>query len=158
MVAVLRHRNFAQLWIGQLLSTIAFWMLFLALPFYVYRITGSALATGTLFLVQTLPRVLLSSIAGVFADRWDRRRTMIISDLIRAVLILPILLVRSSDQLWIIYLFAFVTSVVAQFFDPAKNAIIPSIVPNSLLLAANGLNAVSDAVTRLSGRYSAASS
>ena len=151
MFSVLRHRNFLFLWVGQLLSIIAFWMLFLALPFYVHEITGSSLATGVVFFVQTLPRVLLSSFAGVLADRWDRKKVMILTDIIRAVLIIPIFWVQSADQVWIIYVFAFVGSVVAQIFEPAKNALIPNIVPKEHLLAANGLNALSDAVTRLVG-------
>jgi len=76
MLAALRQRNFALLWFGQLISLLGDWILFVALPFYIYTLTGSTLATGIMFMVQTLPRLFLGSVAGVFVDRWNRRRTM----------------------------------------------------------------------------------
>src|SRR5437762_8156300 len=107
MIAILRQRNFALLWLGGLVSFAGDWMLFIALPVYVYDLTGSALATGGMFIAQTLPRLLMGSVAGVFVDRWDRRRTMIAADLSRAAILLLLLLVRSADQIWLIYLVAF---------------------------------------------------
>jgi hypothetical protein len=65
VLTVLRQRNFGLLWLGQLISTAGDWVLFIALPFYVFSLTGSALATGVMFIVETLPRVLLGSVAGV---------------------------------------------------------------------------------------------
>jgi MFS family permease len=72
MLAVLRRRNYALLWSGQLVSMIGDWMLFVALPMHVYTISGSALLTGLTFAVQMLPTIVLGSLAGVFVDRWDR--------------------------------------------------------------------------------------
>src|SRR5690242_16273454 len=95
--ATLRQRNFALLWSGQLISLIGDWLLFVALPFYIYTLTGSTLATGIMFIVQTLPRIFLSSFAGVFVDRWSRKYTMLITNLIQAVVLLPLLLVHSKD-------------------------------------------------------------
>ena len=63
MLSVLRQRNFALLWLAGLISPIGDWVLFIALPFYVYSVTGSALATGTMFIAQTVPRVVLGSVA-----------------------------------------------------------------------------------------------
>src|SRR5690348_12853609 len=115
MLAVLRQRNFALLWAGGLISMLGDWLLFIALPFYIYNLTGSALATGAMFIAETLPIVVFGSIGGVFADRWDRKRTMIIADLLRAALLL-LLAVQSPDWLWAIYLVVFVQSSVGQFF------------------------------------------
>lgn len=95
MLAVLRQRNFALLWGASLISEIGTLMLYIALPFYVYAHTGSTLATGAMFVVQSLPAVALGSLVGVFVDRWDRRRTMMVADLARAVLILLLLTVRA---------------------------------------------------------------
>ena len=128
MLKLLRQRNFSLLWIGQIISIIGDWVLFIALPFYTYSLTGSVLATGAMFIVSTLPRLLLGSVAGVFVDRWDRKRTMIMADLLRVLLIAMLLLVRSRDWLWLIYVSAFLESVVSQFFNPAKTAIIPLLV------------------------------
>jgi MFS family permease len=75
MLPVLRQRNFSLLWVGQIISMIGDWILFVALPFYIYSLTGSTLATGIIFIVQTLPRLFFGSVAGVFVDRWNRKYT-----------------------------------------------------------------------------------
>jgi MFS family permease len=124
-------------------------VLLIALPFYIFDLTGSALATGAMFMAQTVPRVLLGSVAGVFVDCWDRKRTMIAADLSRAALILALLSVHSAGWLWLIYLVAFLQAVIAQFFTPAKNAVLPLLVSESDLVAANGLNSLSENLTRL---------
>lgn len=151
MLAALRQRNFALLWFGQLISLLGDWILFVALPFAIYTLTGSTLATGIMFIVQTLPRLFLGSVAGVFVDRWNRKRTMYVADLLQALALLPLLLVHSSHLVWIIYVFAFVESCVSQFFIPAKGAIIPHLVDEEHLVAANSLNSSSEQLTRLVG-------
>ncbi len=149
MLAVLRQRNFSLLWFGQLVSIAGDWVLFIALPFYVYDLTGSALATGGMFIASTLPRVLLGSVAGVFVDRWDRKRTMIAADLLRAVLVLALLGVRSVDELWLVYLVGLLQAALSQFFVPAKNAIVPNLVSADDLVPANSLNSLGESVARL---------
>jgi MFS family permease len=151
LLRLLRQRNFFLLWVGQSISVIGDWVLFIALPFYTYSLTGSVLATGAMFIVSTLPRLVLGSVAGVFVDRWDRKHTMIMADLLRVLLIVMLLFVRSRDWLWLIYVSAFLESIVSQFFNPAKSAIIPLLVGEKDLLAANSLNGLSDALTRLLG-------
>jgi MFS family permease len=151
MLAVLRQRNFALLWAGGLISMLGDWLLFIALPFYIYELTGSALATGAMFIAETLPILLFGSIGGVFADRWDRKRTMIVADLLRAGLLLLRLAVRSPEWLWAIYLVVFVQSSVGQFFNPAKGALIPQLVDEPQLMPANSLNSLGVELTRLIG-------
>ena len=151
MLVALRQRNFALLWFGQLISLTGDYVLIVALPFYTYQLTGSVLATGVMFLVQALPGLFLGSLAGVFVDRWDRRWTMIASDLLRAGVLLFLLLARSRDLVWIIYAVAFTEQLISLFFIPAKGAIIPNLVEEQHLMAANSLNSTSDAITRLVG-------
>ncbi|MBI3734352.1 MAG: MFS transporter [Chloroflexi bacterium] len=151
MFALLRQPNFARLWVGQLISMLGDWVLFIALPFYVYELTGSALTTGLMFMIGLLPGLLFGSVAGVFVDRWDRRRLMIAADLLRAVTLLALLWVRSVEWLWLVYAVALVQAVVSQFFFPAKSAIIPRLVGQQDLMAANSLNGLSDSLTRLIG-------
>lgn len=153
MFAVLRQRNFAVLWVGQIVSLIGDWVLFVTLPFYIYSLTHSTLATGIMFIVQTIPRLCFGSVAGVFVDRWNRKYTMLITELIQAFVLLPLFLVHSSEWLWIIYLFAFVENTVSQFFIPAKTAIIPQLVSETDLLAANSLSSTSQELTRLIGPF-----
>ncbi len=149
MLGVLRQRNFALLWLGGLVSMAGDWMLYIALPFYVYEISGSTLATGAMFMAETLPRVLLGTVAGVFVDRWDRRLTMVVADVLRAVLLLLLLLVRTVDQLWIVYLVAFTEAAISQFFNPAVSALLPRLVDEWQLLRANSLNAATGEAIRL---------
>ena len=125
MLAVLRQRNFALLWGASLISEVGTLMLYIALPFYVYAHTGSTLATGAMFVVQSLPAVALGSLVGVFVDRWDRRRTMMVADLARAVLILLLLTVRARSGLWAIYVVAGVEATISLFFYPASGALAP---------------------------------
>src|SRR5215216_5052975 len=151
MFQLLRQRNFSLLWFAGLISMIGDWVLFIALPIYTYNLTQSSLATGIMFMAGTLPRILLGSIAGVFVDRWDRQRTMVIADLSRAVLLLLLLFVRSAEWIWIIYAMAFVQAVISQFFGPAENSLLPQLVDESHLVAANSLNSLNNNLARLGG-------
>jgi len=151
MLTTLRQRNFALLWFARLASVIGTWVLNVALPFYVYEVTGSALATGLLFIVRTLPGVLLGTLAGVFVDRWDRKRTMVIVRLSTAFLLLLLLAVRSVEWLWVLYLVAFFESAIAQFFGPAENALLPRLVAEEHLMAANSLIALNSNLGMLIG-------
>jgi len=151
MIAVLRHRNFALLWFGGLISMAGDWVLRIGLPLYIYQLTGSTLATGIMFMAGMLPSLLLGSVAGVFVDRWDRRRTMVIANLLLALSLLPLLLVRSVEWVWIAYIAAFAQSCIAQFFDPAESAMLPLLVGEEDLPTANALNALNNNLARLIG-------
>ena len=151
MIRVLRQRNFALLWFAGLISMIGDWVLFIALPIHTYNLTHSSLATGLMFMVGTLPRIFVGSVAGVFVDRWDRQRTMVIADFSRMILLLLLLLVRSSESIWIVYVVAFLQSTISQFFDTAENALLPKLVDTSHLVSANALNALNNNLARLGG-------
>src|ERR1035437_6626017 len=151
MLQLLRQRNFGLLVTGGVISSLGDWFLVVALPFYVYGLTGSALATGGTFIAESLPSVLSGSLAGVFVDRWDRRQTMILSDLLRAIVMLGLLAVHSVDTVWIVFAISFVQSTIGQFFGPAKGALIPVVVGEKDLLAANSLSSVSTQLTMLIG-------
>ena len=151
MLAVLRRRDFSLLWFGGVLSVIGDYFLFVALPFFVYERTGSTLATGAIFAAETLPRLLFGSVAGVFVDRWDRKKTMVISDLSRALILLPLLAVVAGGPLVLVYAVAFVEASVSMFFLPAKSATIPNLVAERDLTAANSLNSLSEEVPSLVG-------
>ena len=78
MLTLLRQRNFGLLWWGGLISFIGDWVLFVSLPLYILDLTRSVVAMGTLFIVNILPGLFLGSVAGVFVDRWDRRRILVV--------------------------------------------------------------------------------
>src|SRR3954469_18636059 len=104
MLATLRHRDFALLWIAGLISVAGDYALIVALPLHAYALTGSAAGTRGGFCAALIPKVLLGSVVGVFVDRWDRKRTMIAADLVQALVLLPLLVVTSADLLWVLYL------------------------------------------------------
>jgi DHA3 family macrolide efflux protein-like MFS transporter len=146
------NRNFVALWLGQTISFLGDYFNWLAVPIMVERLTGSALMVGLSVMSNTLPMLLLGPVAGVFVDRWDRKWTMVVSDLLRAVLVLLSLLVRTADQVWIYYVVGFLMSCVSRFFFPAQNAVLPLIVPDKDdLLAANGLMQTVQTVGMLAG-------
>jgi len=151
MMTTLRNRNFALLWTAGLISLIGNWMLVAALPFYVYEVTGSALATSAWLFAYILPGVLFSSVAGVFVDRWDRRRTMIGVNLLQAAIIPFLLLARSPETIWIVYLVGFLEATLSRFFMPAESALLPKLVGEEHLISANSLNALNDNLARIVG-------
>jgi MFS family permease len=137
---LLRNRSFVALWLGQTVSFVGDYFYFLAIPILVERLTGSALQVGLSVIASTLPMLVLGPVAGVFVDRWNRKQTMILSDLLRALLVLVCLVVQTPDQVWIYYVVGFLMSCVSRFFFPAQNAVLPLIVRDKDdLLAANGL-------------------
>lgn len=151
MIAPLRQRNFRLAWCGGLIVMVGDWALYVALPVSVYELTGSALATSGMFVAQLVPTLLVGSVAGVFVDRWDRRRTLVNANLVLALVVLPLLAVRSADAVWIAYLVGAGQAVVGQFVRPAEGALLPKLVAAEHLLPANALNALNDNLARLLG-------
>ena len=127
------------------------WILYVGLPIHVYLLTGSALATSAMFAASTLPRLIFGSFAGVLVDRWDRRRVLIVGNLLQGVALLPLLAVRSPDDVWYVYLVAAVESLLAQFVHPAEGALLPRLVGADQLVAANAMNALNNNLARLIG-------
>ncbi|TCO43868.1 transmembrane secretion effector [Kribbella antiqua] len=134
-----------------LISLTGDWLLRTGLAFQVYVLTGSTLASGGLLLASFLPTVVLGSLAGVFVDRWDRRRTMIITNILNAVVLLPLLAVRDDSAIWIVYVVVLAQSCLQQFFSPAEQSMVPHLVEPGQLLTANALNSQIRDVARLAG-------
>lgn len=151
MFATLRRRDFALLWLAGLISVAGDFALIAALPIHAYALTGSAAAAGGVFAATLLPRVLLGSVAGVYVDRWDRKRTMVMADLLRAACILPLFAVNSADLLWLLYLVRVLTGILGLVFGPAENALLPKLVGEEQLICANALNALNNNLGRLVG-------
>src|SRR5215211_2522133 len=89
-IAIFRNRNFSLMWTGQLISTIGSALTSLAASIYVFRLTNSALSVGLMLMATAAPSLLVGLFAGVFVDRYDRKKIMITADLIRAVLVVLI--------------------------------------------------------------------
>ena len=136
---VMRIPDFRRLFVGQTISDFGDAMTSLALLLVVYKLTGSTAALALMAICLALPQVTVGVIAGVYVDRWDRRRVMLASDLLRAALVLGFVFVQSVDTLWLLYVLALAQAAIGTFFTPARTALIPSIVKNDGLLAANSL-------------------
>lgn len=128
--------SFSALWTGQLISLIGDRVHQVALAFLVLRATDSAMAVGAVFLVSTLPNLLLGPLVGPLVDRWDHREVMVVSDLLRAglVILIPI---AAVTNLALVYPLVFLVTTVSLFFRPAKSAIVPRMVGSDDLVAAN---------------------
>lgn len=136
-VRLARDARFSAFWLAGTISVFGDRLHQIALGVMVLAMTGSAMKTGLVFLAATLPNLLLGPIAGTFVDRWDQKRVMIISDLIRAAMVLTLPFVAEAN-VWLVYPLVFLVTSVSLFFRPAKSAILPRIVSREDLTPANG--------------------
>jgi len=120
-------------------STVGDWLYKLALPLLVLRMTGSALGTAAVYSLEYAPYVVFSLVGGVTADRFDRRRLMVASDFLSALLVglLAGLVWSGTQQVWMIYLGGFLLGAVRPFYHPAFQALIPRLLPDAELPRAN---------------------
>ena len=139
--ALLRHnRNFRLLYIGQTISQLGDWFNAVAVFALLLDLTGSATAVAWMMIVQFLPVAIVGPLAGVVVDRVDRRRLMIITDLLRGALVLALLLIRQPDQVWIAYGVMAIIVGAQGFFEPARTATIPNVTTAEELMPANALS------------------
>jgi MFS family permease len=136
------NRSFRQLWLGQVVSQMGDWFNTIALYTIILNLTGSGRDIGLLMVARFLPSFVFGSLSGVVADRFSRRSIMIVSDLLRAVVVLGFLFVRRADQLWMIYVLTVLQLALSTFFEPAKTAAIPAIVSDRELVSANAISSV----------------
>lgn len=132
--------EFRKLYSAQVVSLLGDWFEFIAVQTLVYQLTNSGLAAGFAIIASSLPSFFLTPLAGSVADRFDRRKIMLSMDLVRAGLALSLLLVRTADQIWMVYVFQTLSVLFASFFNPALNASIPTLVRRDQLFAANALS------------------
>src|ERR671929_349450 len=137
-----RNRSFRQLWLGQVVSQMGDWFNTIALYTIILQLTGSGRDVGLLLVARFVPSFFFGPISGVVADRFSRQRIMIVSDLLRAIVVLGFLFVRRADQLWIVYVLTVFQLGLSTFFEPAKTAAIPSLVAPRELVAANAISSV----------------
>lgn len=148
---LLRIRDFRYLWSAQILSDFGDSLTALTLLILIQRLTGSTVAIAGLMVAIALPTLLFGTLAGVYVDRIDRRKAMLVSDLLRAIVVLAFLFVRSAEMLPAIYAIAFVQAAIGTVFNPARAAFLPRIVGSERLLAANSVSQTSRIVFNLLG-------
>ncbi|HMN26886.1 MAG TPA: MFS transporter, partial [Caldilineaceae bacterium] len=146
-----RRGDFRHLWLGQVVSAFGDNVTNLTLLILINALTGSTAALATMTILLAIPQVTVGLVAGVFVDRWDRKRVLLASDLIRGLLVLGFIAVGSTERLWLLYLLAFLQACVGTFFNPARSALMPTLVPADELLAANSAMQTGSLVAQVLG-------
>jgi MFS family permease len=134
------NTNFRNLWFGQIVSLLGDWFNLIASASLIGLLTQSGVAVGGLFVVRLLAPFVVSPIAGVFADRYNRKHILIIADIARAITVLGFLLIREPGQVWLLYVLTAIQLGISGFFFPARSSILPDVVDAQELGAANALS------------------
>jgi Na+/melibiose symporter-like transporter len=127
------------------------WVLRVGLAYYVYALTGSTVASAGMLLASFIPQIVLSSLAGVFVDRWDPKRTMVVTNLALAGGLLPLLLVRHPGDVWVVFVVVAWEGAVQQFFAPAEQKMLPLVTDPAQLPTVNALYGQNRDASRLLG-------
>jgi MFS family permease len=135
-----QNPSFRNLWYGQVISELGNWVNSIALYALILQLTGSGMAMAAAMMAKLLPMVIISPFAGVVIDRMDRRTVLIASDICRCFTVLGFLIVESREDLWLVYALTLFEVALTGFFEPARSAIIPSIVKKSHLVTANAIS------------------
>jgi DHA3 family macrolide efflux protein-like MFS transporter len=134
MFAIFRKRDFSLMWSAQLVSTIGEALTDLAAAILIFRITNSAFAVGAVLMVTAIPTLFVGLFAGVFVDRFDKKRILLLANLLRGFIVLGIPLAYTTFMpgnqdafVFALYGLIFISATVRQFFDPAWEAVLPEI-------------------------------
>lgn len=151
MMRVARQRNFALLWLAGLVTLLGDWAFYTVVPVFVLDQTGSVFLAGAVWAVIALPSVVVGPVAGVYVDRWDRRRIMLWGNVAQAVAASVLAAVGSGPGIWVTMTVVLVNASLAAMLLPAENALLPSLVRDEDLAPANTLIAMNDNLGRIVG-------
>jgi len=141
---ILQNSDFTKLWLGQSVSNIGSAISAIAFLFFAFELTGSPMVMAIIAMVETAPAILLAGVIGVYIDRWDRKKVLIASDIVRVAtaLMIPFVAIMPSflPPIYWLYIITFTFSVANAFFYPARSASIPNLVETKDLVTANSLS------------------
>jgi MFS family permease len=143
-LAALRYRDFRLFWLSLFISNVGTWMQMTATNWLLYQLTNSPVQLGLNGLFRAVPALALGLISGTFADRYDRKRLLLWTQVVLGLITLGVGVLDQSGQIqaWHIYLFTFISSSVGSFDGPARQALFPSLVPRAVLPNAVALNSL----------------
>jgi MFS family permease len=149
----LRYSGFRYMWLGQMGHSATMWMEQVARPLLILELTGSALQVGLVISVRMLPQFVFGLLAGVVADRYDKRRVLMLNQTVTMLmnLILAVLILSGAIQVWQIFVTAFISGASMAFNQPARQSLIPRLVPADSLLNALALNTAAMNIMRILG-------
>jgi len=152
-VGIFQFREFRLLWLGHSLASMAFWMDQISRGWLIYELTDSALQLGMIRGVQAIPTFFLSPVAGTTADRFSRKKQILIAQIVDGLMftVLTVLIFTGAIRPWHVYVTAFIMAIDQTFLQPARAAIIAEAVPHSHLTNAIGLNSIIFNVARSTG-------
>ena len=145
------NRNFRYLWSAQVVSEIGDWFYTLAIYNLLLNLTGRASSVAVALVLQVLPQTFIGPAAGIINDRLRRKHVMIAADLGRMVIVFCMLFVRSREMVWLIYPLLVAETLLAAFFEPARNSVIPNIVAREDVVLANTLSSATWSVNLMLG-------
>jgi MFS family permease len=149
----LRRRDFRNLWLGQMISTIGAEIAIVAVPFQVYRLTGSTALVGLLGLASLVPLLVVPLVGGAFADALDRRTVVLVTEtglaLVACVFLVNALL--PHPQIWALFLLQSLSIAVYSFGRPAMSSLAPRLVPDEEIAAASSLFSVYNSLANVAG-------
>jgi predicted MFS family arabinose efflux permease len=146
-----RNRNFRRLWGAQIVSEVGDWFYTLAIYNLLLQFTGRASSVALALVLQVLPQTFIGPLSGVVNDRLSRKRVMIFADLGRMVTVFVMLLVRSRAMIWLVYPLLLMETILAAFFEPARNSVVPNITEPEDVIVANTLSSATWSVNLLVG-------
>jgi predicted MFS family arabinose efflux permease len=146
-----QNRNFRRLWMAQIVSEIGDWFYSLAIYTLLLQLTGRASSVALALVLQVLPQTFVGPASGVLNDRIRRKQVMIAADLVRVVVVLSMLLVRSASMVWLVYPLLLLETIMAAFFEPARSSVIPNITSREDLVLANTLSSTTWSINLVLG-------
>lgn len=143
-----KYRN---LWFGNVISSLGDWFSYVAVLGLVWEVTGSGTSLALTMISRSIPFVIAGMVAGVVLDRKDRRKILIVCDIVRAILAFGYLFVQSVDMIWLVFFLGGFMQVFTAFFSPGVNALLPKLVSNEELGTANALRQSTGGATMVLG-------
>jgi len=149
----LRHADFRYLWVGTLFMSGGQWIQQVTLGWLLYDLTGSAVLLGLLNGLRALPFLIASPIAGVAADRMDRKKLILVTQyvLVTATIGMGVLVGLGFLQVWHLFVFTVITGITWAFVDPVRQTLVPALVPREDLMNAVALNSAAFNLTKIIG-------
>jgi len=145
------NQNFRRLWSAQVVSELGDWFYTLAIYNLLLQLTGRAGSVALALVLQVLPQALIGPTAGVVNDRLRRKHVMIAADIGRMLIVLCMLLIRTIDKVWMVYPLLMAETLLAAFFEPARNAVVPNLVKPEDVVVANTLSSTTWSVNLMVG-------
>ena len=143
---IVHNSNFRWFWSGQTISLLGDWFNIIASATLITQLSESGLAVGVLFTIHISAALLVAPVAGIFADRYNRKHFLLITDLVRAFIVFGFLLVQDKSDIWLLYTLTTLLFGISGLSNPARNAILPDITSSRELGTANTLGATSSSV------------